>query len=131
MIFTINPSDPLPIYRQIERQVIDAVLQGRLSPGGKLPSHRELAQQLVVAPLTVKKAYDTLEGQEIIETKRGLGTFIRNPLPRISAGERRHRLKEIAERLLLEAKGSDLSWQALLEILDESDRQLDTRLKRE
>jgi len=131
MIFTIRQSDPLPIYRQIERQVIDAVLQGRLSPGDKLPSHRDLAQQLVVAPLTVKKAYDTLEAQEVIETKRGLGTFIRNPLPRVSAGERRHRLKEMAERLLLEAGGAGVSWQDLLEILEESERQLDTHLRRE
>ena len=57
----INPSDDLPIYRQIMRQVMDAIAGGRLASGEQLPSHRELSERLVIAPLTVKKAYDELE----------------------------------------------------------------------
>ncbi|MBV9083318.1 MAG: GntR family transcriptional regulator, partial [Acidobacteriaceae bacterium] len=57
----VSASDELPIYRQLMRQITDAIAVGRMKGGEKLPSHRELAEQLVIAPLTVKKAYDELE----------------------------------------------------------------------
>ena len=61
MNILINAGDDLPIYRQVMRQIMDAIAGGRLSGGERLPSHRELSEQLVIAPLTVKKAYDELE----------------------------------------------------------------------
>jgi DNA-binding transcriptional MocR family regulator len=57
----VNPSGETPIYRQIMRQITEAIAGGRLKPREKLASHRELSEQLVIAPLTVKKAYDELE----------------------------------------------------------------------
>jgi len=72
----VNPADELPIYRQIMRQIREAVASGYLRPGDKLASHRELAEQLVIAPLTVKKAYDELESEGFLQTQRGRGTFI-------------------------------------------------------
>jgi DNA-binding transcriptional regulator YhcF (GntR family) len=58
MHIAVNPSGELAIYRQIMRQIVEGIAAGRLKPGEKLPSHRELSEQIVVAPLTVKKAYD-------------------------------------------------------------------------
>lgn len=81
MIFTINPSDGLPIYRQIVRQVKHAVASGRLAPGDQLPSLRDLASELVINHLTVKKAYEVLEAEGIIATERGRGTFVAAGLP--------------------------------------------------
>jgi len=130
MIFDVNQNDPLPIYRQIERQVIDGVLQGKLEPGEKLPSHRELAQRLVVAPLTVKKAYDTLEAQGYIGTRRGLGTFVCDTIPRASAAERKRRLEEQARRLVLDAQAAGMSWSELRKLIDETERDLGFRLGR-
>ncbi|MBI4605386.1 MAG: GntR family transcriptional regulator [Planctomycetes bacterium] len=75
MLFRVNPSDSAPIYRQIVRQVRDAVASGKLRRGDKLPSHRELARELVINHLTVKQAYDALEGEGLIRTERGVGTF--------------------------------------------------------
>ena len=82
----VRPSDELPIYRQIIRQVIEAISIGSLSAGSKLASHRDLAEELVIAPLTVKKAYDELERQGYIETQRGRGTFVSEKLPVRRAG---------------------------------------------
>ena len=48
-----------------------------MAPGAQLPSHRELSEQLVIAPLTVKKAYDELEQLGLLEQQRGRGTFVR------------------------------------------------------
>jgi GntR family transcriptional regulator len=76
MLLTINPNDAVPIYVQIVRQVRLAIASGELRPGDRLPSLRELARDLVVNHLTVKKAYGVLEAQELIRTRQGLGTFV-------------------------------------------------------
>ncbi|MGD9126320.1 MAG: GntR family transcriptional regulator [Planctomycetia bacterium] len=81
MLFHVNPNDELPIYRQLVRQVKHALATGLLEPGDKLPSQREVSQELVINHLTVKKAYETLESQQVIHTLRGRGTFVVDPLP--------------------------------------------------
>ncbi|MBC8328423.1 MAG: GntR family transcriptional regulator [Planctomycetes bacterium] len=111
----INPGDEVPIYRQIVRQIRDAVAGGELGPGHKLLSHRDLATQLVIAPLTVKKAYDELELQGLVETRRGLGSFITASPPAPTPSEYRERLREAAQRLLTEAR---LSGAPLAEVID-------------
>lgn len=72
----IHPGSDVPIYRQIQRQIAAAIADGRLPPGSRVPSHRELGKAIVVAPLTVKKAYDELEREQLVETRRGQGTFV-------------------------------------------------------
>ena len=66
----------MPIYRQIVEQAKAALAAGRLRTGDKLPTHRELARELVVAPLTVKKAYDLLQAEGWITMAQGRGTFV-------------------------------------------------------
>ncbi len=123
MQIQINPADELPIYRQIIHQIRDAIATGDLAPGSKLLSHRDLSAQIVVAPLTVKKAYDELEASGLLETRRGKGTFVSPRPPRMSAASMRKRVGVAANRLLTEARlaGLDLDevWD-LLKALDES-----------
>jgi len=114
----VNPGDELPIYRQLVRQIADAIAGGRLERGEQLPSHRDLAAQLVIAPLTVKKAYDELENQGLIETQRGRGTFVRNVLPAPST-ESRERLRDGAQRLLTQAALVGVSFDELVGLLEE------------
>lgn len=115
----IHPSDDLPIYRQIVRQVTDAIAGGHLRSGDRLPSHRELAAQLVIAPLTVKKAYDELEQDGLIETYQGRGTFVTETLPVVGAAEKRVRLREAAQRLLSQAALSGVPFGDVLDLLKE------------
>lgn len=77
ILLRVVPSDDRPLYRQIVEQVKGAIAAGRLAPGDRLPTHRDLAAELVIAPLTVKKAYDTLEAEGLIVQSRGRGTFVR------------------------------------------------------
>lgn len=70
-----------PIYRQIAHHVHRALARGLLKPEDRLPSVRELAQQLKVNQNTVVHAYSQLEREGVIETRRGLGTFIRADIP--------------------------------------------------
>jgi GntR family transcriptional regulator len=102
MQFHVNPGDGLPIYRQIMRQVIDAIAGGRLAVGSQLPSHRELAQTLVVAPLTVKKAYDELERAGYVRMQRGQGSFVTGG-PELDAAARLERLRPQVQRLVSDA----------------------------
>ncbi len=119
MQFHVNPSDELPIYRQIMRQITDALAGGRITPGEQLPSHRDLAEQLVIAPLTVKKAYDELEHLGLIVTHRGRGTFISERLPAIAQAERRERLRDAAQRLLSQAALIGVPYNEVLSLLAE------------
>ncbi|MCA9001745.1 MAG: GntR family transcriptional regulator [Planctomycetes bacterium] len=79
--FNVDPDDDAPIYRQIVRQVKAAVARGSLVAGDPLPSLRTLAKDLRVSVLTIKQAYDQLEAEQFVESPRGRGTFLRNPLP--------------------------------------------------
>ena len=66
-----------PIYRQIRERVVAMILDGLLTEGDPLPSVRNVATESRVNPLTVLKAYQQLEGEGLIEKRRGLGMFIR------------------------------------------------------
>jgi GntR family transcriptional regulator len=120
----INPSGEVPIYRQIMRQIIEAIAGGRLTSGAQLPSHRDLSEQLVIAPLTVKKAYDELEALGYIESQRGRGTFVCDKLPPANQKAQASLINASARALLAQAylAGFDLS--DVLKILKEADRGL-------
>ena|SRR5208283_791482 len=120
----VHPSDELPIYRQIMRQIVETIAGGRLEHGDKLTSHRELAEQLVVAPLTVKKAYDELELLGYVETQRGRGTFVCAHPPKLNPAEQRDRLRATARKLLSEAYVGGLRFKDMEEILREADREI-------
>jgi GntR family transcriptional regulator len=124
MQILINPADGLPIYRQIMRQIQEAIAGGRLKPGDKLASHRDLAEQAVVAPLTVKKAYDELEALGFIQTQRGLGTFVSAKLPRASLADQRAEVRDAARKLLSQAYLGGMGFDAVVKILKEADRDL-------
>jgi len=115
----IHPGDDLPIYRQIVRQITDAILGGMAGPGTRLPSHRELAEQLVIAPLTVKKAYDQLERDGMIDSRQGRGTFVSESLPAIDATVKRERLEGPARRLLAQAAAIGVPYADVLAMLEE------------
>ncbi len=85
----VNPGDEVPLYRQIMHQISDAIAGGRLVPDDKLPSQRELALELVISHLTVKKAYEELERAGFIHTQRGRGTFVCETAPAPDPAEAR------------------------------------------
>ena len=124
MQLMVHPSDDLPIYRQIMRQIVEAIAGGRVRRGDKIASHRELAEQLVVAPLTVKKAYDELELLGYLETQRGRGTFVSARPPKARPAEQRDSLRAAARKLLSEAYLGGLRFQDAEEILREADREI-------
>jgi GntR family transcriptional regulator len=76
MIFRPNPSLGVPIYLQLMEQVKHAIETGALRPGEQLPGIRPLAEELVINPNTVAKAYRELEHEGIVELRHGAGAFV-------------------------------------------------------
>src|SRR5438270_6269094 len=71
-----NPSSGVPIYLQLMEQVKHAIETGALRPGEQLPGIRPLAEELVMNPNTVAKAYRELEHEGVIELRHGSGAFV-------------------------------------------------------
>jgi GntR family transcriptional regulator len=76
MLLRPNPSSGVPIYLQLMEQVKHAVETGALRPGEQLPGIRPLAEELVINPNTVAKAYRELEHEGVIELRHGAGAFV-------------------------------------------------------
>src|SRR3954452_22027251 len=89
MLFRTNPSSGVPIYLQLMEQVKHAIETGALRPGDQLPGIRPLAEELVINPNTVAKAYRELEHDGVLELRHGAGAFV----------TRAGREKKLTERL--------------------------------
>ncbi len=88
-------NDNQPIYRQLRDRVVAMILDGVLKEGDSLPSVRNVAAEYRVNPLTVLKGYQQLVDEELVESRRGLGMFVRN-------GARKLLLKGERQRFLAE-----------------------------
>ena len=76
MLTKPNPSSGVPIYLQLMEQVKHAIETGALRPGDQLPGIRPLAEELVMNPNTVAKAFRELEHEGVIELRHGAGAFV-------------------------------------------------------
>ena len=76
MTYSIDPTSKVPPFEQLRAQVIEAIRDGTLTPGARLPTIRTLADELGVAPNTVARSYRELESDEMIETRGRSGSFV-------------------------------------------------------
>ena len=76
MLFRPNPSSGVPIYLHLMEQVKHGIETGALRPGEQLPGIRPLAEELLINPNTVAKAYRELEHEGVIELRHGAGAFV-------------------------------------------------------
>jgi GntR family transcriptional regulator len=118
MYIAVDPNNPTPIYLQIVRQVKNAAATGLLSAGDRLPSVRELSQELGINPNTIARAFQELEREGVIDTVRGVGTFVSQKGYRLSERERRERMENIFKELLTEAYHLQYTREELKELLD-------------
>ncbi len=75
-IITVDPRDATPIYAQLERAIRGAIAAGLFRTGDQLPTVRQLAVDLQINANTVARVYAELERTGVIETRRGVGSFI-------------------------------------------------------
>ena len=105
MQVSIDLRDRTPIYIQLERGLRAAIAAGRLRAGDQLPTVRQLAGDLRVNANTVARVYSELERAGVLETRRGVGSFV--SATRAQARPRRERdrrLSAFVTRLLADAE---------------------------
>jgi GntR family transcriptional regulator len=103
-VVSIDPRDSTPIYAQIERALRAGIAAGRLRPGDQLPTVRQLAVDLRVNANTVARVYADLERNGVLETRRGVGSFVSaSPEHARPPAEHQRRLRAFVTRLLGDA----------------------------
>ena len=103
-IVAIDPRDRTPIYAQLERGLSAAIATGRLGAGDQLPTVRQLAVDLQVNANTVARVYSELERAGVIETRRGVGSFISaTPAQAHPPKQHERRLRAFVTRVLADA----------------------------
>ncbi len=117
MFLKVDPSAAEPVYSQIVSQVKHAVASGLLRNGDRLPSIRGLARELRINPNTVIHAYRELEIENVIESRRGQGSFVTGAGPVMSVDNRCRILGEKVDRLLVEAYHLDLTGEQVMALL--------------
>ena len=101
--FAVDQTDKTPVYAQLERTIRSSIAAGRLAVGDQLPTVRQLAVDLRVNANTVAKVYAFLERAGVLETRRGVGTFVaaRSNTPQEEA-LRKTELNRLVDRFLAE-----------------------------
>ena len=94
--FRLDKQSFVPFYRQVIDMILGGVASGKLLPGEKLPTIRDLAVRLEVNPNPIAKAYSQLQIQGVLDTQQGTGVFVRAPSPSVfSAEEERRNLEAL------------------------------------
>ena len=119
LLVSVDPRDPTPIYAQLERALRAAIATGRLSPGDQLPTVRQLAVDLRVNANTVARVYAELERGGVLETRRGVGSFIAASTARARPPREHDRhLKAFVTRVLADAGEAGFTIDELLAELE-------------
>jgi len=129
MDIRISPKENIPIYLQIVNQIKYLVAAGRLAPDDELPPIRKLAEQLLINPNTVARAYRELERDGVLNSRQGAGTRIAAANSPFSEDEKTRILTERADALLVEADQLDVSVQDLIKLIEDRDEVMNAQMK--
>ena len=121
----ISPQDGVPIYRQIVNQVKFQVAAQRLKPGDELPPIRRLAEELLVNPNTVARAYRELESAGVLVSRRGSGTRITDNGSPLSRAEKMKILADRAAVLVAEARQLGIDMDDVVELVWRKNKDLE------
>lgn len=117
-LVTLDPRDPTPIYAQLERGLRAAIATGRLASGDQLPTVRQLAVDLRVNANTVARVYAELERRGVLETRRGVGSFVSaTPAHAQPPRDRERGLRAFVTRVLADAEAAGFTLEEILDAL--------------
>ena len=121
MQIQIQAQGGVPIYLQVMQQIKYLVASGRLQPGDELPSIRTLAEQLIVNPNTIARAYRELETAGVVEKRRTAGTFVAEAGSPLARKERFRLLRQRVDQLLVEAFQMGFALDEVLKLVEQSE----------
>ena len=119
-MFNINPTDPAPIWRQIEEGMRRLIALGALSPGAAVPSVRDLARDLRVNPNTVARAYQRLTEGGVLTVKRGEGTYVSDQPSQPKKSQKTELLRDAATRFASAAIAAGVEFDEAKEALEQA-----------
>jgi GntR family transcriptional regulator len=117
VIFELNPTSGVPIYRQIVDQARAMVVGGLLRPGDLLPSVRKVARDAAVNPMTVSKAYSRLESEKVVRRVRGQGMEVLPLSQNGTLDERKDQFRAMIEPALHRARQLGLNQKQIREAI--------------
>jgi GntR family transcriptional regulator len=115
----ISTNDGVAIYLQIVNQIKYLAASGRLKPGDELPPIRGLAEQLLINPNTVARAYRELEAAGVVEKRRTAGTYVSDQGSPLARRERVKILHQRIDALLAEARQMDISLEDVMKFVQQ------------
>ena len=120
----VSTKEGIPIYLQIINQIKYMVASGRLTPGDKLPPVRRLAEQLLINPNTVARAYRELETVKVLNTRQGSGVFVAEGVSPLARREQTKILRERIDMLLAEARQMDIGITDVIELVKQQNQHI-------
>jgi GntR family transcriptional regulator len=118
-VMKIDPSSYIPIYEQIKAGLKKDICLRVLRPNEALPTIRDLAQELILNPNTVARAYRDLEEQGFIYTRKGKGSYVTDNSEAIIQNEQAAILNKIFDRVLEEANGFGLAPEEIRKVFEQ------------
>lgn len=118
MQIIIHTTSYVPIYEQIVDQIKAGIREGSFQENEHLPSVRSLAKELKISALTVKKAYDALEEEGLIQNVHGKGSYIKQFNKALLLEEQQKEIEQDLEKLLLKAKQYHLERKQVVNMFD-------------
>ncbi|MCI9041514.1 GntR family transcriptional regulator [Dubosiella newyorkensis] len=118
MQIIIHTTSYVPIYEQIVDQIKAGIREESFQENEHLPSVRSLAKELKISALTVKKAYDALEEEGLIQTVHGKGSYIKQFNKALLLEEQQKEIEQDLEKLLLKAKQYHLERKQVVNMFD-------------
>jgi GntR family transcriptional regulator len=113
--FVLDKKSPVAFYRQIIDAVLAGISSGKITPGDRLPTIRDLAVKLEVNPNTVVKAYSELHGLGVVDTQQGTGVFVRaQPTSTLTGEEKRRAVETICRDFVGRAQLLDINLAELI-----------------
>ena len=118
----VTTADGTPYYVQVVSQVKFLVASGRMEPGQQLPPVRKLAEQLMLNPNTIARAYRELEAEGVVTSKRGSGVFVASGVSPLSKREKTRILTERIDALLATSRQMRVDIDSLVKLVEQRDK---------
>lgn len=118
MKIIISNSSATPIYEQIKNAIIMQIMTGELQEDEALPSIRNLAQDIKISVMTIKKAYDELEQEGFIVSKQGKGTFVAPKNTELAKEQARKDIEEHISKIIEISSKFDINKKDILDLFN-------------
>ena len=118
MNFVISNNSETPIYEQIKKEIKKSISTNELKEKDILPSVRNLAKDLRISVLTVKKAYDELEQEGYIKTVQGKGSFVISRNKELAKEEQIKQIEQHIDEIIKISKMTEISKQEILDLFE-------------